>query len=69
MCVFTGKSDVQCYFCTWFFYRLFSCRQLRSRIRRRRQRVTPSREGRFFNTTALLVMELMDEGMDQYQLP
>ena len=53
----------------WFFYRLFSCRQLRSRIRRPRRHVAPSRERRFFGTTALRVMELMDEGMDQHQLP
>jgi hypothetical protein len=33
------------------------------------QPVTPSRERRFFATTAPRVMELMDEGMDQHQWP
>jgi hypothetical protein len=65
----TGKNDGQCYFCPWSFYRWFSCRQLRSRIRRPRRSVTLLREQRFFNTTAPRVMELMDEGMDQHQLP
>ena len=63
-CACTGKNDGQCYFCAWFFYRLFCCRQLRNRIRRLRRSVTASRERRFFTTTAPRVMELMDEGME-----
>jgi hypothetical protein len=33
------------------------------------RRVTPSRDRRFFATPAPRVTELMDEGMDQHQLP